>query len=261
MRVMVKIIFFLLTIMLLGGCSNERGTASKKENENQVDKVINEQISKSEEGLAEKDLTEEVEETLVEEDEKNPNYSTDNTIPEHGFSIDEEEISSIMNENESGDVDYNLTNINSDMVYSVVFQMMMDPDSYIGKTFRIEGIYYAVYYEPTEKYYHYCIIEDALACCAQGIEFVWEDGSHIYPDEYPQDNTKIVVEGTFETYRDEGDSNLYAHLTYSTLSILGDNGDVIDLSALSTSGGEAVDIFDVGRNRNLTLKESWLMDL
>lgn len=226
MRYMVKVIPFLLTIILLGGCSNERGTASKQENENQVDKVINEQINKSEEGPAEKETSEEIEktedteETLVEEDDKNSNYSTDDTLPEHGFVIDEEEISSIMNENTSSDVDYNLTNMNSDMVYSIVFQMMMDPDSYIGKTFRIEGIYYAVYYEPTERYYHYCIIEDALACCAQGIEFVWEDGSHIYPDEYPQDNTRIVVQGTFETYKDEGDPNLYAHLVDSILSIV-----------------------------------------
>ena len=39
------------------------------------------------------------------------------------------------------------------------------------------------------------MIQDATACCAQEMEFTWEDGSHIYPDEYPKDNAEIVVEG------------------------------------------------------------------
>lgn len=57
----------------------------------------------------------------------------------------------------------------------------------------------------------------ATACCAQGIEFVWEDGSHIYPDEYPTDNAEIIVEGTFETYKEERDENMYCRLSDATL--------------------------------------------
>jgi len=33
----------------------------------------------------------------------------------------------------------------------------------------VYGTYYAVYYEPAGKYYHHCIIQDAPACCAQGM--------------------------------------------------------------------------------------------
>ena len=68
-----------------------------------------------------------------------------------------------------------------------------------------------------KKYYHYCIIQDATACCAQGMEFVWGDGSHVYPDEYPAEDADVIVEGTFETYREEGDSNLYCRLANATL--------------------------------------------
>ena len=116
-------------------------------------------------------------------------------------------------------VDYDLTQMGSDMVYATVYQMMVEPSEYEGKTFRIDGNFYASYYEATKKYYFYCIIQDATACCAQGMEFVWEDGSHIYPDEYPDDNAEIIVEGTFETYREDGDENLYCRLSDATLQL------------------------------------------
>ena len=114
-------------------------------------------------------------------------------------------------------VDYDLTEMSSDMVYATVYQMMMEPEKYEGKTFRMEGIYYTVYSEQTKKYYHYCIIQDATACCAQGMEFVWDDGSHVYPDEYPEENADVIVEGTFETYTESGDSNLYCRLRDASL--------------------------------------------
>lgn len=114
-------------------------------------------------------------------------------------------------------VDYDLTQMSTDMVYATVYQMMMDPATYDGKSFRIEGTFYSVYDDHTKKYYHYCIIQDATACCAQGMEFVWGDGSHVYPDEYPAEDADVIVEGTFETYCEEGDSNLYCRLANATL--------------------------------------------
>ena len=105
------------------------------------------------------------------------------------------------------------------MVYATVYQLMVEPDKYTGKTFRIDGLYYAGQNEKTGSYYHYCIIKDALACCSQGLEFVWGDGSHVYPDEYPKDETEIEVKGTFETYKEPGDDTLYCHLVDSELQI------------------------------------------
>lgn len=73
------------------------------------------------------------------------------------------------------DVDYDLTNMNKDMVYATVYQLMVEPDKYIGKTLCIDGLYYTGQNEKTGTYYHYSIIKDALACCSQGLEFVWGD--------------------------------------------------------------------------------------
>ena len=119
-------------------------------------------------------------------------------------------------------VDYDLTSMSGDMVYAVVYQLMNNPKDYIGKTIKMRGNYYASYFEPTEKFYHYTIIEDAAACCVQGIEFVWDDGSHIYPEEYPKDKAEVEVVGVFETYREGGDTNLYCRLKDATLQVVGE---------------------------------------
>ena len=58
------------------------------------------------------------------------------------------------------------------MVYATVYQMMMEPEQYEGKTIRIDGNYYISKDEATGNTYHFCVIKDALACCAQGLEFV-----------------------------------------------------------------------------------------
>lgn len=117
------------------------------------------------------------------------------------------------------DVDYDLTSMNKDMVYATVYQLMVEPDKYTGKTFRIDGLYYTGQNEKTGTYYHYSIIKDALACCSQGMEFVWGDGSHVYPDEYPKDGTEIEVKGTFETYKEPGDDTLYCHLVNAEMQV------------------------------------------
>lgn len=119
----------------------------------------------------------------------------------------------------NADVDYDLTSMSSDMVYATVYQMMVDPDAYIGKTLCMDGLYYAAYDEVSKKYYHYCLIQDAAACCAQGLEFVWGDGSHVYPDEYPKENEEVRVQGVFETYQEDGDSNLYCRLKDAVLEV------------------------------------------
>ena len=117
-------------------------------------------------------------------------------------------------------VDYDLTQMNGDMVYATVYQMMADPSTYEGKTFRMEGLYTPIIVEDTGKIYHYCLIQDALACCAQGMEIVLGDGSHTDKSEYPPEDTDIIVEGTFETYREEDDENLYCRLANATMEVV-----------------------------------------
>ena len=200
MKNLKKCKVLLLCILLITGCSNKKGTNGKGvNNTNSIEKVIDNQIA-NEDGKTE----------TTESEKASSDVESNKGI--------EDTISGAENVRDTDEtVDYDLTQMSSDMVYATVYQMMVTPEEYEGKTFRIDGNFYATYYEATKKYYFYCIIQDATACCAQGMEFIWDDGSHIYPDEYPEDNAEIVVEGTFETYREDGDENLYCRLSDAIL--------------------------------------------
>mgnify|MGYP001692088159 FL=1 len=109
-----------------------------------------------------------------------------------------------------GDVDYDLTVMGADMVYATVYQMMIDPKSYIGKSFKIRGNYYSSYSNDKDVYYHFCMIKDAAACCAQGLEILWADEKMNRHENCPEEDTLVTVEGVFETY--EEDPNTYGRI-------------------------------------------------
>ena len=80
---------------------------------------------------------------------------------------------------------------------------MCTPEDYNGRTVTMRG-QFAISEDPDSgKRYYACIIQDALACCTQGLEFVLA-GEHTYPDDYPELGSEITVSGTFELY-EEGD--------------------------------------------------------
>ncbi len=104
-------------------------------------------------------------------------------------------------------VDLDLSNLSGTVVYSQVFNIMADPASYLGKVIKMAG-YYSFYHD-TERnvVYHACVIPDATACCAQGIEFVWA-GEHAWPNDYPAEGTDIVVTGRLSKYLEDGSEYL-----------------------------------------------------
>ena len=106
-------------------------------------------------------------------------------------------------------IDVDLTVLSSTMVYSEVYNMMAYPEDYIGKTVKMKGAFAHFHDEAANTDYFACIIQDATACCAQGIEFVLTD-EYVYPDDYPALNEEICVAGVFDTY-EEGS------FTYCTL--------------------------------------------
>lgn len=99
-------------------------------------------------------------------------------------------------------VDLDLSRMSGTIVYSQVYNMMYEPENYLGKVIRIAGYYSA--YEDQERgvVYHACVIPDATACCAQGLEFIWA-GEHVWPDDYPEFETDIIVTGRLESYLED----------------------------------------------------------
>ncbi|MCL2815661.1 MAG: hypothetical protein FWD23_13775 [Oscillospiraceae bacterium] len=117
----------------------------------------------------------------------------------------------------AGSVDIDLTLLSGTMVYAEVYNMMTQPDDYMGKSIKMNGLYYTAYYEETGLYYHYVIIEDATACCQQGMEFLW-NGEHSYPVDYPEESSKVEVVGVFGSYDELGKT--YYYLAVDNISVL-----------------------------------------
>lgn len=106
-------------------------------------------------------------------------------------------------------IDVDLTALSSTMVYSEVYNMLTEPERYEGKTVRMAGGYSAFLDESTGILYRVCMIADATACCAQGMEFILTD------DNYPEMESDITVVGTFQTYTENGTQ--YCHLVDAVL--------------------------------------------
>lgn len=126
---------------------------------------------------------------------------------------DVSEIEELMSSTEGVDVD--LTVLSSIMVYSQVFDMIDGPDRYLGKTVKMTGMYSDYYDEANDIFYAACIIQDATACCSQGIEFVLSD-EYSYPEDYPEYGDTVTVVGEFDTYIDGG----YVYCTLKNSELL-----------------------------------------
>lgn len=101
-----------------------------------------------------------------------------------------------------------LTALSSTMVYAEVFAMMSSPEDYVGKTVKMQGVFskgqlYAAGSLNDGGTVFACVIQDATACCAQGIPFELA-GDYTYPQDYPELGDAITVVGTFEIHEQEG---------------------------------------------------------
>lgn len=126
------------------------------------------------------------------------------------------------NGQETQKIDVDLTRLSSTMVYSEVYNMLYTPENYVGKTVKMNGAF-GVYCQKKDEngqpdfnypVYYACVIADATACCSQGLEFVLS-GNHSYPKDYPKLGANITVVGTFETYKENGDT--YCHLVNAVM--------------------------------------------
>ena len=100
-------------------------------------------------------------------------------------------------------VDLDLTTLSSTMIYSEVFNMMMEPMAYEGQTIKMDGNCAIYTDEETGNTYYTCVVQDATQCCSQGLEFLLDSEQYALED-YPADGDPIVIKGTFSTYEEDG---------------------------------------------------------
>ncbi len=103
----------------------------------------------------------------------------------------------------SADVD--LTRMSSTMIYAKVFDMLINPQNYEGKKVRMHGNFDVFEYEEGGMQHRSfaCIVQDATACCAQGMEFELK-GNPVYPQDYPARYAEITISGTFHQFEEDG---------------------------------------------------------
>ena len=173
----------------------EAGKNAVEQTEASEDNTVTESDVISEESVSEDDNTAVTESASA--DDEDPNTDPESSIHFDMTSVNMDKI------------DVDLTALSSTMVYSEVYNMMTTPDDYIGKVVKMDGAFAVFHDEGSSDYYFACIVKDATACCAQGIEFLLA-GEHSYPKDYPYEGDEICVVGVYDTYKD-GDS------TYCTL--------------------------------------------
>lgn len=88
-----------------------------------------------------------------------------------------------------------LTGLSQTMAFAELAAMTFSPEDYLGKTVRMQGKLAVYPANPSlgVDYFYTVVMEDATACCQQGLEFVW-DGP------MPAEGTQLVVTGRYEAY-------------------------------------------------------------
>lgn len=180
-----KIFYGMVLAVMLTACGNDTAAASRANgnNANSVEVVLQQQMA---------DATQQPE-TTVEIVVDNPSEDAQN-------GNDTEVLYELTGDPDPA-VDVDLTVMNSNMVYAEVYNMMVQPTEYIGKSIKMRGSYNVFEDETTHQIYYTCIIQDATACCAQGIEFVPEDLDAFRAAGYASGD-EITVEGEFQIYPD-----------------------------------------------------------
>ncbi|MBO6164650.1 MAG: hypothetical protein J6N77_06335 [Lachnospiraceae bacterium] len=218
---MKKIISLILALVLaasLAGCGGGNDAAKGANQATGVNEVLESGIAQAESAAAEENAGEAVGETApadqagadaVGETAAGADAAAGDVTGTDAASFEEETLAPA-----DPSVDVDLTVMSATMVYSEVFNMMVTPEDYVGKTVKMTGTFQAFIYEKTGEYYFTCVIQDATACCAQGMEFVLPD-EYVYPDDYPEEGSNVTVIGTFDTYME--DDLLYCHLKDSKL--------------------------------------------
>lgn len=98
----------------------------------------------------------------------------------------------------ASEVDVDLTQISETVRFAEIYNMILDPESYEGKTVRMSGQFREFPYLENGSSYYAVVVQDAGACCIQGLEVVLDEGSTV---SYPENNSMVTVDGVFETYQ------------------------------------------------------------
>ena len=92
-------------------------------------------------------------------------------------------------------INYDFTKMNYNMASGIVFDMMIDPETYKNKTAKIQGEFRSEVHEG--KRLCAVVVWDAGGCCPTGLTVVPLAGKK-YPADFPAEGSKTTVTGALE---------------------------------------------------------------
>lgn len=88
-----------------------------------------------------------------------------------------------------------LTALSDTILFAELAAMTRSPEEYLGRQVRMQGqlaVYRANPALGIDCFYA-VVVQDATACCQQGLEFVWEG-------DLPEEGTELLVTGRYKAY-------------------------------------------------------------
>lgn len=187
----ILIIIMMAIVVSFTGCGNVSGASNRIHVDSSgVNDVMQQEMAK--EDKKSQTSTDTNNETEAESETDADNQATTESSENADYTNKEVDLKNI---------DLDLTTYSSTMVYTEVYNMMLQPKEYKGKTVKIKGLFATYCEESTGVNYFACIVQDATACCSQGIEFSLA-GDYTYPQDYPKEGEEITVVGVFDTYKE-----------------------------------------------------------
>ena len=109
--------------------------------------------------------------------------------------------------------DLDMTGLNYNMISSLLFNMLVEPETYLGKRIKMKGQFYSEFDETNLVRHYSVLIYDATACCQTGLQFI-RQGEYVFPDDYPEQMTEITVSGILKIKDLNGMDYLYLDCDY-----------------------------------------------
>ncbi|MDR3303565.1 MAG: hypothetical protein LBS86_04050 [Treponema sp.] len=111
--------------------------------------------------------------------------------------------------------------IKEKMFIAQVNDVYLNPDDYVGKTIKLQGLFMTQDNGATQPPYHF-VIRYGPGCCGSdgnaGFEVLWENNNLAYPN----DEDWVEAVGTFGSYEEDGYP--YYCISLSSLKILDERG-------------------------------------
>ncbi len=91
--------------------------------------------------------------------------------------------------------DIDLTTMSSTMVYSQIYDVMVNYNNYLDKSINLVGTFSTMYYDEIAQTLNFVVINDATGCCPQGLELKFAEDVTL-----PAADATIGIQGRFTTY-------------------------------------------------------------